>query len=195
MIETAFARRRAALAFLSLFALASGALFVRDARAADASVSISNFAFVPASVTVNVGDTVTWTNNQGGVPHTVSSDTGAFDSGTLNGGGTFAQTFGTAGTFAYHCNIHPSMTGSVVVTGAAATATTAAPTATTAAPAPTTAAPTATTAAATATTAATQPAATATSGAIPATAQAGVATTAASATPSPAPPATGNDDG
>ena len=109
-----------ALALLvAAFALAPGA---RDAHAADASVSIANFAFAPASVSVNAGDTVTWTNNDAGVPHTATADGGAFNSGTLASGASFSHTFTAAGTFAYHCNIHPSMTGTVVVTGAAATA-------------------------------------------------------------------------
>jgi plastocyanin len=112
---------------------------LRDAQAQNAvSVSIVNFAFEPASVEVPVGGTVTWTNN-GGAPHTVTADDGAFDSGELAPGASFSQTFDAAGTFAYHCNIHPQMTGTVNVvaaTAAPAQAETAAPAAAeTAAPA------------------------------------------------------------
>jgi plastocyanin len=70
------------------------------------AVSIANFAFSPAEVTIKAGDTVTWTNNDS-APHTV---TGAdFDSGQLAQGATFSQTFPTAGSFSYKCTIHPSM--------------------------------------------------------------------------------------
>lgn len=112
--------------------------------AADVSVTINGFAFMPASITVPVGTRVVWTNQQPQVPHTVTSDTaGIFDSGTFQTGATFAFTFNTVGTFAYHCNIHPNMHGTVVVTGAGMTAPPA-PAATTAPPpppAPPTAAP------------------------------------------------------
>jgi plastocyanin len=91
-----------------------------------AAVSIVDFAFQPGSVEVPVGGSVTWTNN-GSATHTVTSDSGAFDSGQLAPGATFSQTFDTAGTFTYHCSIHPQMTGTVIVTsggggGAEATA-------------------------------------------------------------------------
>jgi plastocyanin len=87
-----------------------------------ASVSIVNFAFDPASLQVPAGTTVTWTNN-GGAPHTVTADDGSFDSGTLQPGASFSQTFNTAGTIAYHCSIHPQMVASIVITeGAAAPA-------------------------------------------------------------------------
>lgn len=78
-----------------------------------------SFAFSPATITIKVGTTVTWTNNTS-VPHTVTSDDGTtFDSG-LNtpiaaNGGTFSFTFTKAGTFAYHCQIHPFMKATVVV--------------------------------------------------------------------------------
>ena len=129
-------RPRALLALAAACAFAMLAAVPRDAGAANAAVSINNFAFSPGSVTVGIGDTVTWTNNQAGVPHTVTSDTaGVMDSGTLASGATYAKTFDAAGTFTYFCAIHPTMTGTVIVTAAeaTATATTAAPTATTAA--------------------------------------------------------------
>ncbi len=81
---------------------------------ADTGVTIQGFAFTGNSITINVGDTVTWTNTDGAV-HTATSDTPLFDSGTLTNGNSYSFTFNTAGTFPYHCNIHPFMTGSVVV--------------------------------------------------------------------------------
>jgi plastocyanin len=70
--------------------------------------------FEPAEVSVAVGDAVTWTH-EGGLPHTVTATDGAFDSGTLAGGDTFAFTPEEAGTFDYVCSIHPEMTGTVTV--------------------------------------------------------------------------------
>ena len=81
------------------------------------SISIQNFAFNPEKITVPVGTTITWTNKDS-APHTVTSNNGAFNSGTLGNGGTFQFTFNTVGTFDYHCNIHRSMTATVIVTAA-----------------------------------------------------------------------------
>jgi plastocyanin len=147
-------RPRAIIAALIVFALVLLTVFgsATNTAAADVAVTINGFAFMPATITVPVGTRVVWTNQQPQVPHTVTSDTpGIFDSGTLQTGATFAFTFNQAGTFAYHCSIHPFMHGMVVVTAAGATAT-AAPSATTAptvapppaatpAPAPTVAVP------------------------------------------------------
>ena len=119
-------RPRAIIATLMVFALALLTIFgsATSTAAADVAVTINGFAFMPASITVPVGTRVVWTNQQAQVPHTVTSDTaGVFDSGTLQTGMTFAFTFNQAGTFAYHCNIHPNMHGTVVVTAAGATTT------------------------------------------------------------------------
>ena len=78
-------------------------------------VALSGFAFAPTTVTVPVGGTVTWTNKDF-VAHTVTSDGGVFDSGSLASGKTFSHTFTQAGTFQYHCTVHPSMTGKIIVT-------------------------------------------------------------------------------
>jgi len=87
-----------------------------------ATVTIQNFAFVPASVTVPRGTTVTWVN-QDPVNHRVLNDAGGsiaegalFSSGSLPQGGTYSFTFNTPGTYPYHCSIHPSMKGTVIVT-------------------------------------------------------------------------------
>jgi plastocyanin len=79
-------------------------------------VTIDGFAFTPPELTVPVGTTVTWTNNHA-ANHTVTSDTGVFDSGTMAQGATFAFTFTEAGEFPYHCSIHSSMTAKIIVTG------------------------------------------------------------------------------
>lgn len=78
------------------------------------SVEIKNFAFKPADIKISKGTTVMWTNSDSAT-HAIKSDTGAFGSQDIISGQTYTHTFSDAGTFAYHCSIHPSMTGSVVV--------------------------------------------------------------------------------
>src|SRR4051812_2663877 len=83
-------------------------------KAASASVTMGDFFFSPASVTVAVGDTVTW-HNSGQAPHTATANDGSFDTGTINAGGSGSHTFSSAGTFSYICTIHPNMKGTVRV--------------------------------------------------------------------------------
>jgi plastocyanin len=73
-----------------------------------------NMAFSPATLTVPVNTTVTWQNNDG-IAHTSTSDTGVWDTGSIPAGGTKTTAFTTAGTFPYHCSVHPMMTGKIVV--------------------------------------------------------------------------------
>lgn len=86
--------------------------------AAQNAVTISNFAFHPATITVKAGTTVTWTNKDS-TAHTVTADTPSADapaSGDINQGASYSFTFKKAGTYAYHCTMHPYMKGTVVVT-------------------------------------------------------------------------------
>ncbi|HEX8974624.1 MAG TPA: cupredoxin family copper-binding protein [Patescibacteria group bacterium] len=76
------------------------------------SVTIKNFSFSPASLTIKAGTTVVWTN-QDSVAHTVTF--ASFDSGNIAPGQTFKHTFTANGTFSYHCGIHPGMIGTIVV--------------------------------------------------------------------------------
>ena len=103
---------------LILGLLTSGLLLIKPQQGTQAqtapTVSIVNMSFQPASLTINVGQTVTWTNNDT-MAHTVTSDTGVWNSGTLNPGGSFSFTFTTPGTYTYHCAFHGSMTGTIVV--------------------------------------------------------------------------------
>ncbi len=86
-----------------------------------AAVSIQDFYFSPAQLTVEPGTTVQWMN-QGTVPHNViSTDGGPLASEVLQTGGTYQFTFENPGTYTYYCSIHPSMTASVTVTGGGAT--------------------------------------------------------------------------
>jgi len=79
------------------------------------TVSIKNFAFNPSSLIVKTGTKVTWINNDG-TSHTVTSDSGnLLDSAVIAPGGTFEFTFGDPGTVNYHCRIHSSMKGQIIV--------------------------------------------------------------------------------
>jgi LPXTG-motif cell wall-anchored protein len=83
-------------------------------KAASASVTMGDFFFSPASVSVAVGDTVTWRNN-GDAPHNAVADDGSFSTPNLNNGQSASETFSQAGTFSYICTIHPQMKGTVRV--------------------------------------------------------------------------------
>ena len=96
-----------------LLALALG--WPGAAQAADLDVKIDNFTFGPQKLTVKVGDTVTWTNEDD-IPHTVVS-IGHYRSQALDTGDKFTFTFKTPGTFQYFCGLHPQMQGTVEVQG------------------------------------------------------------------------------
>ena len=82
--------------------------------AASTTVAMEDFKFVPRTVTVSPGDTVTWRNN-GKDPHTATGS--GFDTGILRSGQSGSATFKQAGTFSYKCTPHPFMTGTVRVVG------------------------------------------------------------------------------
>lgn len=85
-----------------------------QAPAASDAITIQNFAFAPASLTVKSGATVTWTNMDS-PKHSVKWDDGTTGSDPLATGATYTRTFATAGTFTYVCGIHASMKGTIVV--------------------------------------------------------------------------------
>lgn len=76
------------------------------------TVDIKNFVFMPTTISIRIGDTLTWTNNDL-VEHSIKSDT--FNSKPFGTGKTFSYKFTKAGTFQYTCGIHPNMQGTVVV--------------------------------------------------------------------------------
>jgi plastocyanin len=80
------------------------------------SVVIKNFSYSPNSIAVKVGATIT-VANEDNTAHTFTADKGAFDTGELEGGRRDRVTVDAAGTYAYHCEIHPFMTGTVRVSG------------------------------------------------------------------------------
>jgi plastocyanin len=82
--------------------------------AGDNVITIADFAFGGIQ-TVPAGAAITVVNNDS-APHTFTADDGSFDSGTIQPGDAFQITLDAAGTFAYHCDFHGSMTGSITVT-------------------------------------------------------------------------------
>ena len=109
-------------AFAAALLLALASTLTVAARAAQLEVKIDNFTFGPQKLTVKVGDTVTWINEDD-IPHTVVS-TGHFRSKALDTDDKYSFTFTAPGTFEYFCGLHPHMQGSIVVeaaTGSSAT--------------------------------------------------------------------------
>ena len=100
-------RMLAALGAISL--LPSGLAWAGEAR-----VSIDNFTFSPASLTIPAGTTVTWTNADD-IPHAVAASDKAFKSKVIDTEEHFSFTFGQPGTYKYFCSLHPHMTGQIIV--------------------------------------------------------------------------------
>jgi len=87
--------------------------------ASDVTISIvgdrTNQSYSPNPTTMRVGQTVAWKNNDTTV-HDATQDASRFASGTINAGATSAPvTMSAAGTFTYHCTIHPGMVGTITV--------------------------------------------------------------------------------
>ena len=104
-------------AALAALAIAATLALVRRCRASasaeDMAVTIDNFTFSPAELTVKVGTTVTWTNHDD-IPHTVVS-AGKFRSKALDTDDSYSFTFTAAGEYKYFCSLHPHMTGTIKV--------------------------------------------------------------------------------
>jgi plastocyanin len=103
----------------SLCAFAAGAVvscvvYVATALPAETRASIDNFMFKPDTITVPIGTTVAWQNDDE-IPHTVTSVDGTFHSTALDTKDKFSFTFDKAGTFEYFCRLHPYMKGKIVV--------------------------------------------------------------------------------
>jgi plastocyanin len=87
---------------------------IAAARPADATVKIENFTFAPQNLTVKIGTTVTW-DNEDDIPHTIASSTKLFRSNALDTRDKFSFTFTTPGAYQYFCSLHPHMIGTIVV--------------------------------------------------------------------------------
>ncbi len=95
-------------------AVTVGARAGEDKKLEQQQVKIDNFSFVPETLTVKAGATVTWVNNDD-VPHTVVSITKKFSSHVLDTDDKYTQTFTVPGTYEYYCSVHPHMKGKVIV--------------------------------------------------------------------------------
>ena len=122
-----------AAALLSSCAEGGSSTPTGSAKASNPAVTIEAIAFEPSDLEVAVGDTVTWTNRDAAVKHTVTSGTpgdkgvpgldqakpdkpdGVFDGSLADDGDTFEFEFTKAGTYDYFCRVHPVMTARVVV--------------------------------------------------------------------------------
>lgn len=100
--------------YLILACLLLGLLGMAEQRNRPAQVSIQNLSYSPATVTIEAGQSVTWTNDSDS-DHTVDAQDGSFSSGKIRSGGSYTQVFRQPGTYAYGCKYHPRMKGRVVV--------------------------------------------------------------------------------
>ncbi len=117
-----------ALVILGILVILMGALLLTQNQNANSAsnnaqgssgtvhnIVITDYMFAPSQLIINVGDTVVWKNN-GMMGHTVTSDSGSeMSSPTLASGASYNHTFSTTGTYNYHCSIHSSMTGVIIV--------------------------------------------------------------------------------
>jgi plastocyanin len=115
--------RRSTLALALIGAVASFLTLVAPppTLGVEHAVEIGDSTFSPASLTISVGDTVTW-RNADDRPHTVTSNDGVFDSGNLDEGQGFSFTFTEPGTYAYLCEYHTEMQATIIVEAAPAAA-------------------------------------------------------------------------
>jgi len=110
----------ARVAFAAALLIGAGCISDRPStgpsQSSGPTVTIDNFAFAPADLSVGTGTTVTW-KNQDQIDHTVTSDDGAtFNSGAFAPGKTFQVVAGAPGTYTYACEIHPFMKAKLIVT-------------------------------------------------------------------------------
>lgn len=97
--------------------LALAALIAAAPAPSAPAVAIKDFAFSPAAITVNAGQSVRFVNRDDEA-HTVTARDGSFDSGGLDTGASWTHRFEKPGRYAYFCELHPYMTGTVIVVAA-----------------------------------------------------------------------------
>jgi plastocyanin len=93
---------------------AGGAACTPSTTAGEVEAEIADFAFNPADISATVGQTVTFTNNDS-APHTATLDEGSCTTENLNQGDSGGLTFNAAGSYPFHCAIHPDMKGTITV--------------------------------------------------------------------------------
>jgi len=79
------------------------------------AVTIQNMTFSPATLSVKVGDKVTWINEDS-IGHSATADDNSFDTGVIAQGQSVSATFSKVGTYTYHCSVHPNMKATIIVT-------------------------------------------------------------------------------
>lgn len=103
---------------IAVLAASTGGAYADAPRSVGAAtplvVHVRDFKYAPTPIRVHVGDTVAFINDDSEV-HTVTASDKKFDSEGLDSNGTWKHTFATAGTFAYFCELHPYMKGTIVV--------------------------------------------------------------------------------
>jgi plastocyanin len=102
------------LLFTALPILTGFAVSDKSANSKTHTITIHGMQFIPASLEVNAGDTVTW-KNEDIVPHTATADTKRFDSGAINGGMSWKYVTRNKGSYSYICLYHPTMKAMLVV--------------------------------------------------------------------------------
>ena len=96
---------------------AEGGAVTTGAQADGPEVVLSDISFEPSEITVDLGTTITFVHEDGGIPHTVTADDGSFDSGQIADGDSFTVTVEQAGEIPFFCEIHPDqMQGTIRVT-------------------------------------------------------------------------------
>jgi len=106
-----FLRPLPTLATLAILATLAGSM---PSLAKDVTVTISNFAFSPASVSISAGDTVIFVNGDDTI-HSIVADDGSFHSDGLDTNDKASFSFAKPGKIAYHCGLHPFMKGEIIV--------------------------------------------------------------------------------
>ena len=101
----------------AILILGASAALTASAAAVSATIVSEAAGYSPSTLTVMVGDTITWTNSDRSA-HTVTAQSGAFNSGRISGNGQWSFKATTAGTFAYFCDFHSGMRGTLVVNAA-----------------------------------------------------------------------------
>ena len=89
-------------------------IYTQPGGPTEANIEIKDFGFNPSSLTIRSGVKITWAQEDS-VRHTIVSDTALFESPELAKGETFSFTFTQLGTYTYHCSLHPSMIGTIIV--------------------------------------------------------------------------------
>jgi len=106
--------KKAFLIIISLFLVACAQQAQQPAGAADVTVTIKDFKFIPDTINVKVGQTIKWTNEDSAI-HTVEAANKAFTSKELYQGDSFTWTADKQGAYEYICGLHPNMKGKVIV--------------------------------------------------------------------------------